>query len=279
MKLVFNLILTGWFLLAPFAIQADPLRLGITSATARGQYTLLEEWRAYLQQRLDRPVEFVFRESYLESMDLMKQNKLDFAWISSPAYFENSHQMSLLATPLYQGKPFDRSYLIVPSSDHSSQSLLDFKNKVFAYVDPDSGTGYLQPRYELLQQQQNPERFFKKTFFTHDHQKIVAAVAIGMADAGAMSGFAWDSLARSRPDITSQTRIVKRSAKYGFPPIIARNSLEKRDFNSMQRVLIDMNQDPDGIKLLQRLNLDGFIVADKKLYQGVHRMMRRIGDL
>jgi len=278
-NIIFRLILTCWLLLMSSALLATPLRLGITSATARGQYALLEEWRDYLQRKLDKPVEFIFRESYLESLDLLKQNELDFAWVSSPAYFENSRQMNLLVTPLYKGQPFDHSYLIVPSSDHVSQSLLDLKNKVFAYVDPDSSTGYLQPRYQLLQQHQNAERFFKKTFFTRDHQKIVAAVAIGMADAGAMSGFAWDSLARSRPDITNQTRIVTRSAPYGFPPLIARNSLSKRDFNDMQRVLIEMNQDPDGIKLLQRLNLDGFIVADSKLYQGVYKMMRRIGDL
>ncbi|MFA6201773.1 MAG: PhnD/SsuA/transferrin family substrate-binding protein [Gallionella sp.] len=279
MKIIFRLILTCWLLLISSVLLATPLRLGITSATVRGQYALLEEWRDYLQRKLDRPVEFIFRESYLESLELLKQNELDFAWVSSPAYFENSRQMSLLVTPLYQGQPFDRSYLIVPSSNHASQSLLDLKNKVFAYVDPDSSTGYLQPRYQLLQQHQNPEHFFKKTFFTRDHQKIVAAVAIGMADAGAMSGFAWDSLARSRPDITNQTRIVTRSAPYGFPPFIARNSLGRSDFNDMQRVLISMNQDPDGIKLLQRLNLDGFIVADRKLYQGVYKMMRRIGDL
>lgn len=274
-----KLILTCGLLLLSFTTPAEPLRLGITSATARGQYTLLEEWRSYLQHKLDRPVELVFRESYLESMDLMKQNKLDFAWVSSPAYFNNNRQTSLLVTPLYQGHPSDRSYLIVPSSDHTSQSLLDLKNKVFAYVDPDSSTGYLHPRYQLLLQQQDPEHYFKKTFFTRDHQKIVAAVAIGMADAGAMSGFAWDNLSRSRPDITDQMRIVARSAAYGFPPIIARNSLRQRDFKRMQRVLTGMNQDPDGKKLLQRLNLDGFIVADKKLYQGEFKMMQRMGDL
>ena len=121
--------------------------------------------------------------------------------------------------------------------------------------------------------------FFKKTFFTRDHQKVVAAVAIGLADAGSMSGFTWDTLSLSRPDITDQTRIVAKSAEYGFPPIIARNNLEKHDFSKMQRILIDMKDDPDGVKLLTRLNIDGFALSDKKLYRSMQLMMRRVGDL
>lgn len=266
-------------LLAAVAIQAAPLRLGITSATARGQYALLEEWRAYLQQKLNHPVELVFRESYLESVDLMKQRKLDFAWISSPAYLENRQQTRLLVTPSYQGHPFDSAYLIVPASDQTTRSLLDLRNKVFAYVDPDSSTGYLEPRYQLRQHHQNPDQFFQKAFFTHDDQKIVAAVAIGLADAGSISGFAWDSLAITRPDIAAQTRIVAKSTEYGFPPIIARSTLNNRDFSRMQRALIGMSDDSEGSKLLKKLNLDGFVQSDRKLYRNVYQMMQRVGDL
>lgn len=281
MKIIFRRVVVCWMLLVASVALAEPqpLRLGITSAMARGQYALLEEWRVYLQNKLDQPVEFIFRDSYLESMDLMKQKKLDFAWISSSAYLENMQKTSLLVTPLYLGKPFDRAYLIVHSSDHSTESLLNLKDKVFAYVDPDSSTGYLESRYRLRLAGKDPDQFFKKTFFTRDHQKIVAAVAIGLADAGSMSGFAWDTLSRSRPDITGQTRIVAKSAAYGFPPIIFRNSLNKNDFSRMQRALLDMNDDADGIKLLTRLNIDGFILPDKKLYHSVYLMMQRVGDL
>jgi phosphonate transport system substrate-binding protein len=266
-------------LLVASATQAEPLRLGITSATARGQYVLLEECRMYLQNKLNHPVEFIFRESYLENIDLLKQNKLDFAWISSPAYFENMQQTKLLVTPLYKGLPIDRSYLIVAATDHRTKSLIDLKNKVFAFVDPDSSTGYLEPRYRLKLAKQDPENFFQKTFFTRDDQKIVAAVAIGLADAGSMSGFAWESLALTRPDITNQTRIVAKSAAYGFPPIISRNNLNKKYFTNMQRALVDMSDDTEGKKLLKQLNLDGFTTADKKMYQSDYLLMQRVGDL
>lgn len=279
MKALFHLIIAALILSGGTTAGSEPLRLGITSASARGQYVLLEEWRAYLQQKIDHPVEFVFRESYLENIDLIKQKKLDFAWISPPAYLENMQHTRLLATPLYQGKPYDRSYLVVSTENHEADSLQALENKIFAYVDPDSSTGYLEPRNHLRLSNKDPNHFFRRTFFTHDDQKVVAAVAIGLADAGSMSGFAWEMLALSHPEITAQTRIVTKSADYGFPPIIARKTMGKRSFDAMQRALIEMSSDPDGIKLLRRLNIDGFIVSGDKLYRDVYLMMRRAGDL
>lgn len=259
--------------------DTTPLRLGMTPAIARNQYALLEEWRVYLAKKLDYPVEFIFRDSYQESLDLMKQKKLDFAWFSAPAYLENQQQTRLLATPLYQGQPYDRAYLIVSSADHDTHSLLDLKDRIFAYVDPTSCTGYVEPRYQLRHAQEDPDQFFLKTFFTRDHQKIVAAVAIGLADGGSISGFAWESLALTRPDITAQTRIVNKSAKQGFPPIIARRSLNKQDFTRMQRALLAMSTDAAGSQLLKQLNLDGFVVAEPTLYRGIAEMMQRSGGL
>ena len=267
-------------LLASSAVWAEqdlqPFRMGITTATTRNQYALLEDWRAYLQDKLDRPVEFVFRDSYGENIDLMREKKLDFAWFSAAAFLKNRTQTSLVVTPSYHGKPYDRAYLIVGAADTKTRSLLDLKGRIFAYVDTDSCTGYLDPRHQLRLGDQDPDQFFQKTFLTHDHQKVVAAVAIGLADGGTMSGYAWDALAIDRPDITAQTRIVARSAEYGFPPIIVRRTLDRKNILKMRNVLLGMSKDAEGKKLLERFNLDAFIQSDPKLYQSVALMMRHL---
>jgi phosphonate transport system substrate-binding protein len=258
---------------------AQTLRFGITPAMARNQYALLEDWRDYLARQLDRKVEFVFCDNYLDSLDLMKQQKLDFAWLSAPAYLESMQQTDLLATPVYQGKTYDHAYLIVPSTDKSTRSLLDLKGKIFAYVDSASNTGYLASRFQLQLAKQDPDQFFRKTFFTHDHLKAIAAVAIGLADGGTVSGFVWDTLTLSRQDITGETRIVAKSGPYGFPPVVARHTLNKNDFAQMQNALLNMSKNKEGIALLRRINLDGFTSADSRLYHGVYQMMKRAGEL
>lgn len=256
------------------ASELKPLRFGMTPAIARSQYSLLEQWRLYLEQQLHQPVELVIRDNQQDSVLMLKQHQLDFAWISAPAYLSHKQQTRLLVTPLYHGHPYDRAYLIVPATDQRTQSLQDLKGKLFAYMDTDSSSGYLEPRYQLRREKQDPEQFFKASFLTRDHLKVVAAVAIGLADGGSLSGFAWDTLARARPDITTQTRIVSRSAELALPPIVMRRTLDPLTASRMQQALINMSADDEGRKLLLLFNLDGFMPADDKLYRSISLMMQ-----
>lgn len=267
---------------APLSAQADqakrPIRLGLTAVILHEQYRLLTDWREYLQRQLHRPVEFITRDSYGEAMDLLQQDKLDFAWISDYLYVRLRRQVRLVAVPQYLGRPYYRSYLIVSSSDTHAASLVNMRGGVFVFSDPYSNAGYLAPRFQLLKAGEDSNRFFRKTFFTWSNSDVVEAVADGVADAGAVSSFVWDSLAIAQPDLTARTRIAGRSPEYGFPPVVANRSVGKADFQAMQRVLFGMAQDPDGAKLLKGLNIDRFAPADARLYQRVAEMMRALGE-
>jgi phosphonate transport system substrate-binding protein len=125
---------------------------------------------------------------------------------------------------------------------------------------------------------EDPALFFRRTFFTWSHRDVLQAVAQGLADGGAIDSFVWESLARIRPELTAQTRIASRSEEYGFPPIVANRLVSAADFDSMKRVLVAMATDPEGIRLLQRLNIDGFVEGDPRLYARVEEMMRALGE-
>jgi phosphonate transport system substrate-binding protein len=259
----------------------QPIRFGLTPAIIHNQYGLLTDWREYLQKKLGRPVEFVSRDSYRETIDLIKQKKIDFAWVSvyPYLYLEDKRLARLLVTPLYQGRPYYCAYLIVPASDLETKSLLQLKGKIFAYADPYSNSGYLVPRYQLQQAGEDPNRFFRQTLFTWGHRRIVEAVAQGLVDAGSLDSFVWDTLSVIQPDLTHQTRIVAKSPEYGFPPIVVRRSVSRADAVAVRQALLDMANDPEGAKLLKRLNLSGFAPGDAKLYGGVRKMMRAMDDL
>jgi phosphonate transport system substrate-binding protein len=260
------------------ALRNTPVRVGLTPAFLHDQHGLLEEWRQYLQLKLKRPVVFIQRDSYRETMDLLRLEKLDFAWICDYPFVHLKKQVRLLAVPLYQGRPYYRSYLIVPASNPHTSSIVQLKNMVFAYADPYSNTGYLAPRYELYQAGEDPAKFFSKTFFTWSHRKVVEAVAFGLANGGAVDSFVWDTLALVQPELTAKTRIVSRSPEYGFPPFVAHRQVNDTDYAVFQKVLIDMTTDPAGKALLKRLNLDGFARNDPKLYDSVAQMMRAFGE-
>lgn len=251
---------------------ATAMRVGLTPVFLDNQAAFLHRWRERLQQRLQREVRFVQRGSYREVVALLQQGQLDFAWLCGYPFVRNRRSMKLLAVPLYRGKPLYESYLIVPARDTQSSSILDLRGKVFAYSDPDSNSGWLYPVHSLLRLRESPTTFFAKTFFTWGHRKVVEAVAVGLAQGGAVDGYVWDTLALHHPELTVRTRIAERSPSFGFPPFVARASIADADFAAMQAVLMQMDADAEGRALLQRLNIDGFEPGKAALYDGVRAM-------
>jgi phosphonate transport system substrate-binding protein len=274
-----------WLWLLASSVQAqtanepEKIRFAITPAVLNDQHAFLAEWRSYLEDRLKLPVEFVQRDRYRDAMDLLQQQKVDFAWICDYPYVVLKNEVRLLAVALNQGRPTYRASLIVPARDNRTRSISDLKGAVFAYADPYSNTGYLSPRYEIKQGGEDPSAFFKRTFFTWSHRKAIEAVAAGLAQGASVDSYVWDVLNRVRPDITAKTRVVWSSKEYGFPPIVAHRNVSNPDFVQMQTVLMNMKNDPQGKALLGRLYLDGFIAGSPALYDGVAEMMRMFGEL
>ncbi|MDP3515158.1 MAG: PhnD/SsuA/transferrin family substrate-binding protein [Sulfuritalea sp.] len=258
--------------------RATPVRIGLTPTFPHDQYRPLEKWRLYMERKLHRPVEFVRRDRYIETMDLLRLKKLDFAWICDYPYVQFRKQVKLLAVPVHDGRPYYQSYLIVPAGDKTTKSILDLKDKVFAYTDPYSNTGYLAPRFELQHAGEDPVRYFHKTFFAWSHRRVLESVATGLADGGAISSHVWDTLSIGKPELTRAVRVVTKSADYGFAPFVAQVSVSDDKFRTMQKLLLEMTADEEGRALLQELNLDGFIVGDARLYERTERVIRAVGE-
>jgi phosphonate transport system substrate-binding protein len=178
---------------------------------------------------------------------------------------------------MYRGRPYYQSYLIVPADDRQTTSIAQLKNRVFAYADPYSNTGYLTPRFDLQKLGEDPSQFFSKTFFTWGHRRTVEAVAAGLAQGGAVSSHVWDTLAKVKPELTAATRIVAKSPEYGFPPFVSRSAISDAEFLAMQQALLAMGQDAQGRSLLAGLNLDGFVAGDPSFYDRVSQMMQAFG--
>ncbi|MCM2342637.1 PhnD/SsuA/transferrin family substrate-binding protein [Rhodoferax sp.] len=250
----------------------------MTPAFLHDQHALLAEWRVYLEARLKRPVEFVQRDRYRDTMDLLQQQKVEFAWLCDYPYVMLKNEVRLMSVAVNNGKPTYRSYLIVPTRDSQTRNVIDLKGRVFAYADPYSNTGYLVPRFEIKRSGADPATFFKRTFFTWSHRKVIDAVAAGLVQGASVDSYVWDSLSRVRPDITAKTRIAWKSEEYGFPPMVAHRNVPEADFKLMQDILLDMANEPEGRALLQRLNLNGFIKGTPTLYDRVAEMMRLFGE-
>lgn len=253
----------------------SPLLFGTTPVILDEQAEFLERWRMYLETLLRRPVRFAQRGNYREILVMLAGGKLDCAWLCGYPYVRMKDRLEVLAVPLYEGRPLYRSYLIVPAGDRSTRSILDLEGRVFAFSDPDSNSGWLVPQVELKRAGRDASAFFKKTFYTWGHRKVIEAVAAGLAQGGAVDGYIWESLARLHPELTGATRVAWRSPEYGFPPIVARRGAE--GVEALRHALLGMKDTPPGRMLLDRLNLDGFVAGDPALFAGIEANWRYLG--
>jgi phosphonate transport system substrate-binding protein len=254
-----------------------PLRFGTTPVFLDDQLTLLAAWQAYLEATLQRPVQFVQRGSYREIVGLLLSDGIDAAWVCGFPYVVHEAQVLLVAVPVYQGKPLYRSHLVVPSADTATSTVLDLRGRVFAYSDPQSNSGYLVPRVELIRAHESPGAFFRRTFFTFGHRKVVEAVRVGLAQAGSVDGYVWDTLYQQQPEATAGVRVAWRSAEHGFPPIVARRTLSIAETEALAAALMGMQRADAGRAVLQRLNIDGFTPGEPALFDSIRRSVKLHG--
>lgn len=261
------------------AVSADgaPMGVGLTPVFLDDQPRILNAWGDYLERNLGRPVNFVQRGSYREITDLLLRGELDAAWLCGLPYVERQSRMALVAVPVYQGSPLYRSLLIVPKDDAKTSGWETVPPGVFAFSDPDSNSGYLYPMYAMTKAGIDPDRHFRKTFFAHGHRNVVESVAVGLADAGAVDAYVWETLQKNNPDLTANTRVVLRSETFGFPPIVARADLPEEEMLALRHVLVHMRENPEGLRVLDLFNLDGFVEATPALYSSIADMSRTLG--
>ena len=255
------------------AVPQRVLRFGLTPVFLDERLRLLQQWRVYLEARLGSAVEFVQRGTYTQVMDALRSEQVHFAWICGYPYVLRQRELQLVAVPQWHGRPLYQSYLIADSESlHSAWS--DLRGRTFAYSDPLSNSGFLYMQHLLRTNGQDPARFFGRSFFTHSHRHVVEAVAEGLADAGSVDGYVWETLAELRPELTRRTRVLQKSPDFGFPPIVAAAGVGADDVRAFAKALFDMPGHPAGRKVLGDLRLDRFVPGDPSLFRRIAEMAR-----
>ena len=250
------------------ARAADEVSIGVNPLFLDSDIQLLASLRDYLAQRLGRPVQLVKRRTYQEITAMLLSGQLDAAWICDCPYVQNQDRLSLLATPIFRGEPHYQTYVAVgPRAE--ANSFDDIGGTVHAFSDPDSTSGYLVTRYLLAVKRTTPAQFFRASFFTYGHRNVVRAVASGLAESGSIDGYVYDVLAVREPGLVAPVRVVYKSEKLGFPPIVGLKSAgDQKLQQAIARAFLDMAATPSGRQLLATLNLDGFTASEPELYRG-----------
>jgi phosphonate transport system substrate-binding protein len=250
------------------ASASETVSIGLNPLFLDSDIQLLSLLQSYLVERVGRPVQLLKRRTYQEITALLLSGQLDAAWICDDPYVQHQDQLELLAVPLYQHQPLYQTYVIVNEAS-KAQSFDDIRGADHAFSDPDSTSGFLVTRYLLALRHTGPAEFFRTFFFTYGHRNVVRAVATGLAESGSMDGYVWDVMREREPELINKTRVVYRSEKLGFPPIVGLKSASDTALaKAISAAFIDLPTHPVGRQILSILALDGFTNADPDLYRG-----------
>jgi phosphonate transport system substrate-binding protein len=223
-------------------------------------------------------IELLQRKTYAEVNELFPKGMIDLAFVCSGPYANarSIYGFEGLATPVVRGEPYYQSYLIVHKTSRH-QSLEDLKGKVFAFTDPDSNTGALVPGYWLLEANQNPTDFFGRITYTYSHDNSILAVARGLVDGAAVDSHKWEYFQAADPFFTERTRVIKKSEKYGSPPLVAAAFLDDRIKAQIQDVVLSMHTSVPGKQILESLMIDRFVAPRPEWYQPIQAMHGALG--
>ena len=254
----------------------QPVYFGLTPVFLDSDIKLLAALEAYLADRLGRSVNLVKRRTYQEITAMLLSEQLDAAWICGFPLVQHPDQLSLVAVPVWQGKPMYRSYIIAGADDPVA-SFADMRGYVHAFSDPDSNSGFLVTRHLLTTMKDRPETFFSRYFFTYGHRNVIRAVASGLAQSGSVDGYVWEVVREIEPPLTERTRVVRKSELLGFPPVACNVRRKGTDtVIAIRDALVTMDTGAAGRELLATLRLDGFTPGDMSLFAGIAEKYREV---
>ena len=246
-----------------------PLCLAVSSMSSPGR-TLdrFSVFRDYLGRKLARPVIIKQRRTYNEINSLLFDGRADMAWTCTGGYLagRKARGLEILAVPVIGGRPEYHSYIIV-GAESPAERLADLKGTVFAFTDPLSLTGRIYPTVRIRRMGFEPSDFFKKTFYTESHDKAIEAVANGLADAAAVDSLIFDSLRRSHWPPVSRVRIIDVSPAFGAPPLVVSLKMARPVRQAVLKILLDMDSEKEGQKVLRGLGVDGFVLPSPAIYR------------
>jgi phosphonate transport system substrate-binding protein len=256
------------------------IRFGLTPVFLSNDLEVLDELQTYLSDATGYDVELVTQRTYQEVTALLVSGSLDAAWICGYPYQKFHDDLTLVATPLWRGRPLYQSYLIV-GAGRGAGGIEDCRGDIHAFSDPDSNSGYLVTRAYLAERGESEETFFRKFFFTYGHRNVIRAVASGLATSGSVDGYVWEVMREIEPELVAQTKVITRSEWHGFPPIAAPSHPQNAGVQqAVRKALLDMHQDVTGNRVLKRLRLDGFVDAPDATFDSIAenmKLVRRLG--
>jgi len=258
----------------------DKIVLGLTGTVFKDDLKNFMDWEKYLENQNDFDVKILFSKTYNEMNSLIKEGKVDVAYVCNSSYTKLDKEKTgkLLAIPIVKGSDKYYSYIITKKS-MKAQSILDLKDKLFAFTDPDSNSGSIAPKYFLLNKGYDVKTFFKSYIYTYEHGESIKAVIDGFVDGASVDSIVYSRFGEKYQNEIKSIKIIQTLGPFTNSPIVVRSNLPQKQFNALQKSFSTMHLDTYGKTILKKLSLDRFDVPSGQDFTNVAKMVEVIEKL
>jgi len=257
---------------------------------------IYEDMAKYFSKKLGWNVSVVSGLSYDESDQMLDDGVIQVGYVCGLPYVhkEAEGKYDLLAIPvmsLKKGRFGDAngyedvpgkyySYTIV-KKDSSIKNWKDLKGKSYAYNDQGSNSGYNMPRYKLVKLgAKSWEDHFSRIVVSGSHEESIRLVSSGAVDASSVDSLVLD-YDRSIGDADAlNVKIIEHlhPGGAGAPPVVISKKADPEIRDSLKKVLLAMNTDPEGKKILDKALVSHFAKPDDSNYDDIRKMEKAAHD-
>lgn len=232
----------------------------------------------YLSKHVGIKVRFTVLSRYPHIVTRFQKRGLDGAFfgIFTSVLAEESLGVEPIARAVnLDGSSTARAYVFT-RKDSGITDVKSMRNKRAVFVDQVTATGYL---YALALLSKNGVSDYKSHFssytFTGGHESAVYAVLSEQADVGVVKGRILEKMRAKDPLINDSIKIIDESEDLPDNTLYLRSSLPIEVKLKMQQALFHMHEDPEGVRVLEKLGALRFIEATRADFSVVRSMARK----
>jgi phosphonate transport system substrate-binding protein len=247
-------------------VEAKTITLGIVSPTNQKQVEEhFRDFVRYVARKLSSapPIEgrIIVASTQSGLAKLLIERKVDFYLESPyPTYLINNvYGAGKLLLRRWKGGMAEYHALIFTRKDGEIKRLEDLRGKTIAFEDPGSTSGHFLPKFffsrrgfklsEKTQIEPNVPAGEVGYIFAYSQKKLVDLVLTKQVAAGAFSNDDYAALDEGKK---SEIAILAETDKLPRHLVSVRRDLAPALANRLEKILLSMDQDPEGRRILQR---------------------------
>lgn len=258
--------------IAPTAASAaDELTVAFIPeiATTPSSYAAKKPLVDMLARATKRSVKLIIPTNYAATVEAIGNDSVDLAYFGGLTYLKARKLYGVV--PLVQRDADRQFHSLFITTRPQITKLSDLRDKSFAFGDPNSTSGHLQPVKEMIEAGIDPDKDMRSRY-TGNHTATAIAVNNGSVDAGAMDETVYRKLADDKTIDVSKTRVFYTSRPFVDYVWVVRKGLDPATADAIKKAFVTTT-DP---AVLDVLRATKYVAADDAEYEPLRKVAERL---